>query len=72
MKHPTLDIVYMTTEVITIDSEILTATLDRSTGEVKVIDRKTIKGKSTCHVEWDYSNNYLIAVSYWDSKLTTF
>ena len=29
-------------------------------------------GRSTCHLEWDLDRSHLIAVSYWDSRLTTF
>merc|ERR1719318_782508 len=73
MKHPTLDIVYMTTEVISDGgSEILVGQLDRKIGTVNVIDRKLVHGRSTCHIEWDNAMTHLIAVSYWDSKITTF
>jgi len=73
MKHPTLDIVYMTTEVISDGgSEILVGEVDRKSGTVNVIDRKLVHGRSTCHIEWDNDKTHLIAVSYWDSKITTF
>ncbi|XP_023343292.1 uncharacterized protein LOC111712796 [Eurytemora carolleeae] len=73
MKHPALDLVYMTTEVINDSgSEVLTGALNRSSGQVTVIDRKKVHGRSTCHLEWDSGYKHLIAVSYWDSKLTTF
>jgi len=73
MKHPTLDIVYMTTEVISDGgSEILVGEVDRKSGTVNVIDRKLVHGRSTCHIEWDNDRTHLIAVSYWDSKITTF
>merc|ERR1712121_183420 len=29
-------------------------------------------GKSTCHVSWDKERNHVVAVSYWDCRLTTF
>lgn len=73
MKHPTLDIVYMTTEVISDEgSELLVGRLDRKSGRLTVLDRKKIHGRSSCHISWDYSGSHLIVVSYWDSKLTTF
>jgi len=73
MKHPELDIVYMTTEVITQDgSEVLVGKLNTEDGSVDVIDRKRVHGRSTCHISWDVSRSHLIAVSYWDSKITTF
>jgi len=73
MKHPALDIIYMTTEVI-VDSgsELLVARLDRTTGKVEVIQRNAVHGRSTCHLAWDVDQSFLIAVSYWDSKITTF
>ena len=37
-----------------------------------MVDRKPVHGRSTCHVSWDREGSHLIAVSYWDSKLTTF
>jgi len=73
LKHPQLDIIYMTTEVITDSgSELLVATLDRVTGEVCIVQRRPVHGRSTCHIEWDTDRSHLIAVSYWDSRLTTF
>jgi len=72
LKHHSLDIVYMTTEVIDRGSEVLTGKLDRKTGHVTIIDRKKVYGRSTCHIEWDSGKKHLIAVSYWDSKITTF
>jgi len=73
MKHPSLDIVYMTTEVITNEgSHLLVGKLDRKDGGVTVVDRKKIQGRSSCHISWDYSASHLVVVSYWDSKLTTF
>jgi len=73
MKHPTLDIVYMTTEVISDGgSEILVGELNRKSGTVTVVDRKLVHGRSTCHIEWDSDRTHLIAVSYWDSRITTF
>lgn len=73
MKHPRHDIVYITTEVIADSgSEVLTGKLDRKTGSVEIIDRKSAYGRSTCHLRWDQDGSHIIAVSYWDSKLTTF
>jgi len=73
MKHPHLDVVYMTTEVITKGgSEVLVGQLDRNTGNVNITDRKRVHGRSTCHISWDVAGTHLIAVSYWDSKITTF
>jgi len=73
MKHPHLDIVYLTTEVIAdTGSEVLTGKLDRKTGSVDIVDRKPAYGRSTCHLRWDQDGSHIIAVSYWDSKLTTF
>ena len=73
LKHPDLDIVYMTTEVIADSgSEVVVARLDRQTGAVVEEQRKPVHGRSTCHLEWDADGSHLIAVSYWDSKLTTF
>jgi len=73
MKHPSLDLVYLTTEVINDSgSEVLTGKLDRQTGAVAIIDRKQVHGRSTCHLEWDTDRSHIIAVSYWDSKLTSF
>ena len=34
--------------------------------------RKQVHGRSTCHISWDTDRTHLIAVSYWDSKLTSF
>jgi len=39
---------------------------------VTIIDRKPVHGRSTCHIEWDADRTHIIAVSYWDSRLTTF
>jgi len=73
MKHPVFDIVYMTTEVIDDSgSEVLVGHVNRKTGAVTILDRKRVGGRSTCHIEWDISRTHLIAVSYWDSKITTF
>merc|ERR1719464_523920 len=63
----------MTTEVITKGgSEVLVGQLDRNTGNVNITDRKLVHGRSTCHISWDVAGTHLIAVSYWDSKITTF
>jgi len=72
MKHPRLDIVYMTTEVIDRGSEVLVGRVDRKSGQICILDRKKVYGRSTCHIEWDAARSHLIAVSYWDSKITTF
>ena len=73
LKHPTLDIVYMTTEVIADSgSELVVGRLNRKTGHVEEIQRRAVHGRSTCHLEWDVDRSHLIAVSYWDSRLTTF
>jgi len=73
MKHPTLDLVYLTTEVIEDSgSEVLTGRLNCNTGEVTIIDRKAVHGRSTCQLAWDSDRSHIIAVSYWDSKITTF
>jgi len=73
LKHPLLDIVYMTTEVIQGQgSELLIGALDRRDGSIEVVDRKWIHGKSSCHCEWDFSRSHLVVVSYWDSRITTF
>jgi len=53
-------------------SEILVGELNRKSGTVRVIDRKLVHGRSTCHIEWDNERTHLIAVSYWDSRITTF
>ena len=44
----------------------------RKDGSLTILDRKKIHGRSSCHINWDYSASHLIVVSYWDSKLTTF
>ena len=44
----------------------------RSQGSVTITDRKRVHGRSTCHISWDVARTHLIAVSYWDSKITTF
>eukprot|EP00090_Calanus_glacialis_P002186 TRINITY_DN11644_c0_g1_i1.p1 TRINITY_DN11644_c0_g1~~TRINITY_DN11644_c0_g1_i1.p1 ORF type:complete len:396 (+),score=165.53 TRINITY_DN11644_c0_g1_i1:14-1201(+) len=72
LKHHTLDLVYLTTEVIDTMSELITAKVDRSTGEISVLDRKIIGGRSSCHLAWDKDQTHLVAVSYWDARLTTF
>lgn len=53
-------------------SEVITARIDRSSGDISVIDRKTVGGRSTCHLAWDKDHTHLVAVSYWDARLTTF
>merc|ERR1711981_255534 len=54
LKHPTLDIVYMTTEVIADSgSELVVGRLNRKTGHVEEIQRRAVHGRSTCHLEWD-------------------
>ena len=54
MKHPVLDLVYMTTEVITgRGSEVVVGSLDRATGRVTELQRRPVHGKSTCHLAWD-------------------
>ena len=72
LKHPVLDLVYMTTEVISESSEVVVARLDRRTGGVEEVQRLLVHGRSTCHLQWDADRSHLIAVSYWDSRLTTF
>ena len=37
-----------------------------------MVDRKPVHGRSACHLEWDADRLHIIAVSYWDSRLTTF
>ena len=55
-----------------VGSEVLTGRLDCKTGAVNILDRKKVHGRSTCHLQWDTDRSHIIAVSYWDSKLTTF
>ena len=57
---------------LALGSEVLTGRLNCNTGEVTIIDRKAVHGRSTCQLAWDSDRSHIIAVSYWDSKITTF
>ena len=46
--------------------------VSRSTGKITELDRKSIGGRSACHLAWDKDMAHLVAVSYWDARLTTF
>jgi len=72
LKHPTLDIVYASTECINEDGEILTTSLDRESGELKLQGKRRAEGKSTCYLNLHKSGKLISAVNYWDAKLATF
>jgi len=72
LKHPTLDVVYASTECIHEDGEILTTSLNSLTGELKLQARCYAGGKSTCYLNLNKSQRLLSAVNYWDAKLATF
>lgn len=72
LKHPTQDVIYATTECINKDGEILTTTLDRSTGKLKQRSRISASGKSTCFLNLHKTGKFLTAVNYWDAKLASF
>ena len=64
--------IYATTECINKDGEILTTTLDRSTGKLKQRSRISASGKSTCFLNLHKTGKFLTAVNYWDAKLASF
>ena len=72
MKHPSQDLIYMTTETIKTGSELLVGRINRKSGTVEVEERRQVGGRSTCHISWDAERSHLLAVSYWDSKVTSF
>jgi 6-phosphogluconolactonase (cycloisomerase 2 family) len=72
LKNPANDTVYATTECINTDGEILTTTLDRKTGKLKLRKRISAGGKSTCFLNLHKSGKILSAVNYWDAKLASF
>lgn len=72
LKHPSLDVVYASTECINEDGEILTTSLDHETGELKLQGKRRAEGKSTCYLNLHKSKKIMSAVNYWDAKLATF
>merc|ERR1719369_1864733 len=72
LRHHTLDIVYMVTEVINTMSELIIARINRSTGDLTGVDKKVVGGRAACHLTWDRNKEHLVVVSYWDSRITTF
>jgi len=72
LKHPKLDTVYASTECINKDGEILTTTLDRETGQLKLQGTRGAGGKSTCYLNLHKSGKFMTAVNYWDAKLASF
>eukprot|EP00238_Polyblepharides_amylifera_P007167 CAMPEP_0196579450 /NCGR_PEP_ID=MMETSP1081-20130531/22007_1 /TAXON_ID=36882 /ORGANISM="Pyramimonas amylifera, Strain CCMP720" /LENGTH=431 /DNA_ID=CAMNT_0041899053 /DNA_START=252 /DNA_END=1547 /DNA_ORIENTATION=- len=72
IRHPTIpNILYATTECIKSDGEIYTLEMQHD-GNLKTISQQSTKGKSTCYVNIHPSEDYLVSVSYWDAKLSTF
>ena len=55
-----------------LDDFLIYHVLLRSTGQITVLDRKNVGGRSACHLAWDADQTHLVAVSYWDARLTTF
>jgi len=71
MRHPQLQgVLYATTERIDKDGEIVTLGLGKA-GELSVLGRSSALGKSTCYLEVNNTQEYVVAVNYWDAKLST-
>mmetsp|Transcript_24121 Transcript_24121/g.29226 ORF Transcript_24121/g.29226 Transcript_24121/m.29226 type:complete len:420 (-) Transcript_24121:89-1348(-) len=69
VKHPTLEKLYATTECIHEDGEVLTLELDER-AQLNVTGRQSAGGKSTCYINLQTSPNHMIAVNYWDAKVS--
>ena len=68
-RHPTKpDVIYASTERIDVEGEVVTMRLTRDL-RLKEIARCSAGGKSTCYLNFNKSNTYMMSVNYWDAKL---
>ena len=68
-RHPTKpDVIYASTERIDVEGEVVTMRLTRDL-RLKEIARCSAGGKSTCYLNFNKSNAYMMSVNYWDAKL---
>jgi 6-phosphogluconolactonase len=69
LKHPTLDLVYASTECIHAENcgEIVTMSVSPSDGSLTELNRVPAGGRSTCYLNVHPSKAYMTAVNYWDS-----
>jgi 6-phosphogluconolactonase len=68
-RHPTKpDVIYASTERIDVEGEVVTMRLTRDL-RLKEIARCSAGGKSTCYLNFNKSNRYMMSVNYWDAKL---
>lgn len=70
LQHPTLPVVYVSTERIDDDGEVM-AYAKGERGELRLLSKRSAGGKSTCFLYVHPSLRYLICVSYWDAKVTS-
>lgn len=68
-RHPTKpDVIYASTERIDVEGEVVTMRLTRDL-RLREIARCSAGGKSTCYLNFNKSNKYMMSVNYWDAKL---
>ena len=68
-RHPTKpDVIYASTERIDCEGEVVTMRLTRCL-KLKELARCSAGGKSTCYLNFNKSNRYMMSVNYWDAKL---
>jgi len=74
LKHPTLPIIYGSTERIDAPGEVFTLEIDsNSQAGIRLSDapRRQAGGRSTCYLNISGDQRTMTAVNYWDAKVTT-
>eukprot|EP00899_Mesostigma_viride_P003085 jgi/Mesvir1/12778/Mv22833-RA.1 len=71
MRHPTRkDVLYATTECIDRQGEVVTLEM-RSPASLSVVARQPAGGKSTCYITIPENSKHMLAVNYWDARVTS-
>lgn len=70
VKHPSLPLVYVSTENIKEDGKVYCLHMGPG-GDLKIVGSTTSAGKSTCFLTFNSAQpDYLLAVSYWDARVS--
>jgi len=71
-RHPTIrSMLYASTERIDENGQIITLSFDAFSGQLRPLQRTCAAGRSTCYLNFHKSLEYMLAVNYWDAKVTT-
>eukprot|EP00793_Prasinoderma_coloniale_P003988 PRCOL_00006829-RA len=69
LKHPSLDVVYASTERIDREGSVVAMRMDAESGALTLLNSVAARGRSTCYLNLDAARGVLNAVNYWDARL---